>query len=118
MTSRQFSPLEDPRFVVFWQKYPHKVAKIAARRAFANALFVTDFTTLMDGLRAYPFDPNPNFWPLPTTWLNQGRWEGVQYTQPETTKAPAPTRASWMDTTPSCWPTDLFPQIEGYAGDD
>ena len=62
----------------FWEIYPKKVGKEAARRAFAKVKAPTD--TLITAVEAQKHSPqwekeNGRFIPNPATWLNQGRWE-------------------------------------------
>jgi len=69
-------------FDLFWQAYPRKVGKGAAREAFARAIRKIDGpdppARLMAALAAIkpewaklPIDKVPH----PATWLNQERWE-------------------------------------------
>lgn len=63
-------------FDAFWNAYPRKVSKVAARRAWPRALKHADAETIITGAKAYAADPNrvPQFTKHPTTWLNQGCW--------------------------------------------
>lgn len=70
----------DPKgFSEFWQHYPAKVGKAAARRAFPKAVKAAggDPDEIVFGLKArlHLFAEDPKFIPNPATWLNQGRWE-------------------------------------------
>ena len=74
-------------FERFWQAYPRKVGKQAARRAFARA--DVSLQRLLEALEQQKADPqwqreNGRYIPHPVTWLNQGRWED------EPAGAPAP----------------------------
>lgn len=63
-------------FDAWWQKYPHKVGKQAAKRAYRTARRQADAKTLMDGVAAYITSKPPDRpWCNPATWLNQGRWD-------------------------------------------
>ncbi len=62
-------------FEQFWEVYPHKVGKRAAREKFAAALRRTDFETLMAGLARYVAKTDDRPWCNPAVWLNQDRWE-------------------------------------------
>lgn len=62
-------------FEQFWQRYPRKVGKRAAELAFARAMRRTTFDHIMAALRNYPWPPDPQYIPYPTTWLNQGRYD-------------------------------------------
>ena len=67
-------------FDAFWAAYPRKVAKDAARKAFAKAVnrMTEDdpLAVILAGIeRALPGWTDPNFIPHPASWLNAGRWE-------------------------------------------
>ncbi len=65
-----------PDFDAFWQAYPRKVAKAAARKAYAKALRLTDHATILEGLEAYKRGkPDYCDWCHASTWLNGERWE-------------------------------------------
>lgn len=66
-------------FNLFWQAYPKKVGKEAARKAWQKA---TGKPALADILRTVELSKQTEQWkkergqfiPNPATWLNQGRW--------------------------------------------
>ena len=63
-------------FEVFWETYPKKAAKIAARKAFEKA-FKEHGNEVLEGAVRFANDPNlpvKTFIPLPATWLNRGSW--------------------------------------------
>ena len=65
-------------FERFWQAYPRKVAKQAARRAFARV--DVPLERLLQALEQQKTETqwqreNGRYIPHPVTWLNQGRWE-------------------------------------------
>lgn len=67
-------------FEAFWQLYPRKVGKGAARRKYAAALKLADAETIMRGLEAYVAHVNregttAQFICHPSTWLHQERWD-------------------------------------------
>ena len=76
-------PASTPRasptlFDQFWEWYPRKVGKEAARKAWDKARNKTDQQTILDGIQRYRLDPNlpvKEFIPHPATWLNEGRWD-------------------------------------------
>lgn len=76
----QTTPTASP-FDEFWQAYPRKVGKEAARKAFTKACTKVDADLVVTGALRFSFDPNlpgPNerqFIPHPATWLNEGRWD-------------------------------------------
>lgn len=63
-------------FVDFWQAYPRKVGKGAARRAYLAALRKPDVTPdrILRAVRSQRFDDREKFIPHPATWLNGERW--------------------------------------------
>ena len=65
-------------FDQFWEWYPRKVGKEAARKAWDNARRKTDQQNILDGVERFRTDPNlpvKEFIPHPSTWLNEGRWD-------------------------------------------
>ena len=65
-------------FDAFWEAYPKKTGKEAAKKAFARAK--ADIGTMLSALEVQKQSEqwtknNGQFIPNPTTWLNQGRWE-------------------------------------------
>jgi len=68
----------EPHFDSFWGVYPRKQGRGKAKEAFVKAVQSATLEAVMDGARRYATDPNlpdPQFIPLPATWLNQERWE-------------------------------------------
>ena len=66
------------RFDEFWDVYPRKVGKQAARKAWAKAVkTVGDPQVIIGAAARYAVDPNrePQFTAHPTTWLNRGGWD-------------------------------------------
>jgi hypothetical protein len=64
-------------FNEFWSIYPRQQARGKAKEAFIKATKDFGLEPVMDGVRRYAADPNlpdPQFVPLPATWLNQERW--------------------------------------------
>lgn len=64
----------DPGFCRFWEAYPKKDGKGAARAAWAKARGLAGEETIIIGVVNYAFDPRVKYQPLPATWLNQERW--------------------------------------------
>jgi len=64
-------------FEQFWNVYPRKQGKGAARESFMKALGKTTLDVILTGARNYSQDPNrkSQFTTLPATWLNQERWD-------------------------------------------
>jgi len=69
----------DELFEEWWEAYPRKKAKAAAKRKFKKLLAdrEVDFETMLAGARRYAEAKrrDPRFICLPQTWLNQGRWD-------------------------------------------
>lgn len=66
----------DSDFDAFWQAYPRKAAKGAARRAWGKARSSTAPAEIIAGAERYRDDPNrnPAYTAHPATWLNGERW--------------------------------------------
>lgn len=64
-------------FDQFWRRYPHKVGKAAALKAFAAAKrTATPWARVLFALDRYIAEKPPDRpWCNPSTWLNQGRWD-------------------------------------------
>lgn len=88
-------PQPDPHigalFDAWWELYPRKVGKGAARAAYGRAIRKAAPELIAAALRrAVAFwGPDLKFIPHPATWLNQERWADPT---PELAPAPAPTR--------------------------
>jgi len=69
--------LQGASFEAFWQAYPRKVGKKAARDAYDQAVQQADPEVILQAAKRYADDPNreDQFTAHPKTWLNQGRWE-------------------------------------------
>lgn len=68
------------RFAEWWDKYPRKVDKQDAVKAWDKLKLTDDlFTAIMDGLEKWSRYWNernePDFIPHPATWINKKRWE-------------------------------------------
>lgn len=64
-------------FDAFWDAYPRKASKGAARTAWAKAIAKADADTIIAAAAAYRDDPNreDGFTAHAATWLNQERWD-------------------------------------------
>lgn len=58
----------------FWKRFPNKVGKADASKAFSKALTRIDIETMMIGLERYASKTDDRPWCNPATWLNQDRW--------------------------------------------
>jgi hypothetical protein len=63
-------------FDMFWNSYPIKVGKAAAKKAWDKAITVEKPEEIIMGAYRYALDPNrhPSFTAHASTWLNAGRW--------------------------------------------
>ena len=84
-----------PLFLNFWSKYPSKVGKGAAWKAWKK---IKSPSTMMNLIIAAINEQsksekwkknNGQYIPNPATWLNQCRWEDETNTEPEITYEPA-----------------------------
>ena len=76
---REESPPTPSAFDEWWEAYPRRDGKIAARKAFDRALKNRQATVdeLIAGARRYAAaraGQDPKFTKVPTTWLNGGHW--------------------------------------------
>lgn len=72
--ARVARPVPDQSFDQFWKKYPLKVAKRAAMRAFESAKKRGSFEQILAGLDRYISQQDPQFYCHAATWLNADRW--------------------------------------------
>lgn len=91
--SQKLQAGEPPGFAAWWRDFPRKkegpaAALPAYRSALARGASEAD---LIGGLRAYEFNADPHYHPMPKTWLNQSRWTGEASTVPPRV-APAPSK--------------------------
>lgn len=90
-TQRAKASNQPDRFDEFWVAYPRKVAKPAARKAWASALKSgADPEVVIWGARAYASSPRRResdirYTAHPATWLNSERWNDEA--EPETAQA-------------------------------
>lgn len=71
----------------FWDFYPRREAKAAAKKVYARALAKTTPEAMAEAVRLYAEEwkerpaKDRRFIPHPTTWLNQERWHDVGQSQ-------------------------------------
>jgi len=77
------SPSSDA-FDEWWDAYPLKKGKGAARVAYAKARKKVPADKLQDAVEVFRDDPNrgDTYLPHPTTWLNEERWDDEPYQEP------------------------------------
>lgn len=73
-------------FDTFWQCYPRRVAKLAAKKAYDKALKHATHQQIMEGVERYAIHTRSTehqFIKHPASWLNAGCWEDeLQDTRP------------------------------------
>lgn len=65
-------------FDAFWEVYPRKAQKQAAKKAWAKAIKLASAAEIISGAERLAADPNlpdKQFVPHPATWLNAGGWD-------------------------------------------
>lgn len=79
-------------FEAFWEAYPRKkgMSRVAAATAFAKAIKIATLEQILDGVRRFPFDPEPKWQKYPETWLNQQCWNIEDNTPPATVAVAKP----------------------------
>lgn len=74
--SRSLACRNDPEFAAFYAEYPKRQAPDDGQKAWRQVRKAgATAEEIMDGLRRHQFDPNPQFIPLPGSWLRAGRWK-------------------------------------------
>lgn len=76
-------------FEEFWDVYPRKVEKIAARKAFIKQAEDVTPGVITAGARRMANDPNlppKQYIPYPASWLNAGGWDSEPYPERQRTK--------------------------------
>jgi len=68
--------LRNSAFDLFWESYPLKVGKAAAKKSWDKAIKQTDQDNVISGALRYAADPNrhPSYTAHAATWLNAERW--------------------------------------------
>ncbi len=68
-------------FASFYQRYPRKIGRGAARVKYERALKLASHEEIMEGLERFieaePWHGDLKFCPHPATWLYQERWADV-----------------------------------------
>ncbi len=78
-------------FDIFWSRYPRKVARAVAMKAYAKAVQKVDPQVILDGLENYcQHLPSENQYILhASTFLNQERWTDEYEQEPQLSKSTA-----------------------------
>lgn len=76
--TKQYDQWTETNFALFWIAYPRKVAKLAAKKAYAAAMKIADPFQIMAGVERYAFhtrNTEHQYIKHPASWLNAGCWE-------------------------------------------
>lgn len=93
MTNSQEINRSSAEFDQFWARYPRRIAKLAALKAFARARKTASLETILAGVERYVHGkPSWQEWAYPASWLNAGRWDD-EYEQPRRTS----TATDWWE---------------------
>ena len=87
------------RFEEFWDHYPRKVGKKAARAKYAAACKRADPQQVIDGAERLAHDsnlPEERFIPHPTTWLERDGWEDGPLPERVTNRSAERARSGWQ----------------------
>ena len=87
------------RFEEFWDHYPRKVGKKAARAKYAAACKRANAETIISGALRLANDPNlpeERFIPHPTTWLERDGWEDGPLPERVTNRSAERARSGWQ----------------------
>ena len=92
-------------FDAFWELYPRKIGKTAARKAYAKARKEVTAERIAEGVTNaaavwFASNTEERFIPHPTTWLNRGGWDDEQETIPSTQALERVTLAQCPDAQP------------------
>lgn len=100
-------------FEEFWIRYPRKIAKGAAKKAWTAAAKKADPDTIVNAARSFAVrsaGSDPKFIPYPATWLNGERWADELETQKSEAKG------GWFQPfNPGEPPRDIADDPEKYA---
>ena len=101
-------------FDKFWEAYPLKKGKQAARRAFDRARKLTTLDNMLSAIRKQKgweqwTRDNGKYIPHPATWLNQGRWDDQSDVDTEPEKPAPPPR---LEACPLCGSADFRQRVD------
>ncbi len=82
---------KEDQFAVFWNTYPRRIAKGAARTAFDKAIRKTTLETMLAAISDYVrHKPERIDFKHPATWLNQECWDDEWASVPTVVRPTAP----------------------------
>lgn len=112
-TTTRESDKSDESFEEFWTRYPRKIAKGTARKAWTTAVKKADADQIVNAARSFAArsaGADPKFVPHAATWLNGERWSDETETQQ------AESAGEWFQPfTPSEAPPEVADDPERYA---
>jgi hypothetical protein len=116
---RRSAPAETPEFVCFWEAYPRKKDKAAARKAFTRWATGPEMVTrIMDTLKAQSAEldlkltSSADFRPYPASWLNSEPWNDAPTLFPANGHPKAPVHDPGYRLPPQPWKPNV-PRPEG-----
>lgn len=77
--SANSAKMTEEDFKIFWESYPRKSVKKIAQKKFMNLdrILLPQILSAIEIQKKSQQWQNPKFIPMPSTWLNQDRWEDV-----------------------------------------
>jgi hypothetical protein len=90
----------EPAFERFWEVYPRKVGKGAARKAWLAAIAKAPEGEITAAVTRQKFDHRERFIPHPATWLNQERWLDEEGTFDPVLRAAGLRESDYSESTP------------------
>ncbi len=98
----------------WWSAYPRKAGKGSARTAYAKASKIVGHSLLLEAAVRYRADPNRQdaYTAMPTTWLNQERWDDDPIPGKDTPKPSGPTPDAARDWLKAQWTAGTVKAIE------
>lgn len=113
VSTREPKKVTEDHFGQWWSAYPRKSGKGSARTAYAKAAKIVGHSVLLEAALRFRADPNrqESFTAMPTTWLNQERWEDEPLPSKEPGKSVQTPDAAreWLKTQ---WKTGTVKAIE------
>jgi hypothetical protein len=109
----------DRGFAEFWKHYPRKVARPAARRAYAVALKKADAAEILAGAMRYAAErdgQDAKYTKHPATWLNNECWTDEPSPGVRAGRSSRPAHA--QNRSAALAAEELCRKLNGVAGDD
>lgn len=95
--------MDEIEWAEFWYRYPRRVGKLAAQRAYVKARKSVSAAVILEGVSRYiASKPAWQQWAFPASWLNAGRWEDEIDTAPNPRADPFRGVSDLCDHEPAC----------------